>query len=91
MKHRKAKIKPFKGATMVTCESYDNDEWMDFIAGMGYFIYENPLHETAYIISDKTMTYGDLKKSALRFSIDLDWWNNETDLNSMLTEELDAA
>ena len=88
---RKAKIRPFKGvmSAHIYCDSYEASDLLDFAAGMGYYIYEDPTQEELMIISDRQLTYRDLKKMAKRFDIDLDWWNNTTDFNDRLDEELD--
>ena len=84
------KIKPIKGNRQIFVYdiSPDNDVF-DFIRELGYFIYEVPNDNEFAIISDKVLTYGDLKKQAAKFQIDLKWWNEETDFNEILDQELD--
>jgi hypothetical protein len=90
MKMRKAKIKPFKGARLMAVPRQNEyDGLLDFITGMGYFLYEDPSDENCIIVSDKTLTYGDVKKAAKKFGVNLNWWNDVTDYNDRLTEELD--
>jgi hypothetical protein len=84
----KPKIKPFKGSTIVTNGSYDQSDLLEFIRGMGYLVYESPLDENVLVISDKVLTFGAFKKLSKRFEFDLKWWNDETDYNDRLHEEL---
>jgi hypothetical protein len=85
----KPTIRPFKGSMFLNTEN--ETDIMEFIAGMGYLVYEDPTGSGYVIISDKVLTYGDLKKNAKKFGIDLKWWNEHTDFNDRIDEELDEA
>ena len=85
----KPKIRPFKGSVFI--EANDSPDALEFIAGMGYLLYEDPTSSGYVIISDKVLTYGDVKKNPKKFGIDLKWWNEHTDLNRYLNSELEEA
>ena len=89
-KIRQPKIRPFKGATLAAVPVNDGDDLLDFIEGMGYILYEDPSDSDCVIISDKVLTYGWLKKNAKRFDLDVEWWQEMTDYDSRLNEELDS-
>jgi len=63
----KPKIRPFKGACYVSAES--GNDLLEFIVGMGYLIFEDPLESGYIIVSDKVLTYGDLRKNPKRFNL----------------------
>lgn len=90
----KAKLKLFKGVTSVYVGEHGLDEGaeslVEFIQGMGYFVYADPCGESGAYISDRSLTYGDLKKHAKQLDIDLEWWDNVTDFNERLDEELET-
>lgn len=71
----------------------ENQEVIDFIRGLGYLVYADPTDPDCnnVIIADRTMTFGDLKKKAKRFGINLRWWNDDTDYNDRLAAELHEA
>ncbi len=79
------KIWPFKGVYYIDNNSVIGAE-MEFITGMGYLFYEDPLDGGCFI-SDKVLTYGWLKKSAKRFGIKASPWPFTCDL----TDELDEG
>lgn len=89
----KCKIKPIKGARAVYCGESGMDDGaqsiVELLMEMGYLVYEDPTNESSVIVSDKTLTYGDLRKKM--FGIDIDWWDKETDFNEMLDQELDEV
>jgi len=86
----KPKLRLFKGVTQFFSEaSYGDTEWPDFVSNMGYLVYANPIDNTCVIVSDRVLTYKWLKDHPKQFGIDLKWWNDKTDFNSMLDEELD--
>jgi len=84
----KPKLRLFKGVTRIAGLNGDTD-WTDFVANMGYLVYTDPINDDFVIVSDKVLTYKWLKDHPKQFGIDLKWWNDETDFNSMLDEELD--
>ena len=84
----KPKIKPFAGATLVAFASYDSRDLLEFVAGMGYLLYEDPNDTQCAIISDKVLTYGDVRKNHKKFDVDIDWWDNTTGYPTTANEEL---
>jgi hypothetical protein len=95
MKQIKCKIKPFKGVRSIYVGEYglgdDTDQLLEFLLSMGYFLYENPASESEVIISDRSLTYGDVRKMAKKLGIDLFWWDTETDFNEMADQELNEV
>jgi len=95
MKRIKCKIKPFKGVRAVYCGEHGIDEGAEqlvvLLQSMGYIVYEMPLSECQLLVSDRTLTYGDLRKSAKAFDVDIDWWDNDTNFNEMANKELDEV
>ena len=95
-KRIKCKIRPIKGIRRVYCGESGMDEgtqsMVELLMEMGYFVYEDPASDSSVIVSDKTLTYGDLRKNAKRLAIDTDWWDNDTDYASFLKDqELDEV
>ena len=95
LKRIKCKIRPFKGVTVVYCGEHGLDEgaesFVEFVIGMGYIVYNHPGSPSELIIADKTLTYGDLRKMTTKLQIDEEWWDNETEFNSMKDQELDEV
>lgn len=90
MKTKLFNIRPTKGVHPILLRNYsDGDGFAEFIAGMGYALYQDPTNENVVLVSDRPLTFGDLKKMAKQLDIDLDWWNNTTDFNECLDDELD--
>ena len=88
MKQKPNKITLFKGVRYIG----DNpDDALELLVSMGYIVYENPICDAGYLISDKRLTYGYLKKHAWDFDIDLEWWETQTDFDKRLNEELDEV
>jgi hypothetical protein len=92
-KLRKSKIKPIKGIHTFYTGEFEPDEGaqglLETFAGMGYFVYRHPTSEYETIISDRQLTNGDVKKHAKQLDIDLEYWDDDTDLNLSLDEELE--
>lgn len=64
---------------------------LEFIAGMGYLLYDDPTENGAVVVSDHPVTYREMKQKFTGKNdwIDLEWWNNDTDFNDRLSDELD--
>ena len=87
MKRKKAKIRLIKCPVRVQAPDNDrSDEWMELILNMGYLIYEDPCDENLRIVTDKTMSYSDYRKSSLCKGSDE--WFDEVYADRM-DEELD--
>ncbi len=74
-------------------EKSDNQPVINFFRGKGYFVYADPT-DASYsniIIADRTVTYDDFKRLGKRFGLDREWWDDETDFNSRLQQELPEA
>ena len=95
LKRIKCKIRPIKGIRSVYCGESGmgngGSAMAELLMEMGYFVYEDPTDESNVIVSDRTLTLSDLRKNAKRLGIDPDWWDNETDFNSMKNEELNVV
>lgn len=95
LKRIKCKIRPIKGIRSVYCGESGMDggamSMAELLVEMGYLVYEDPTNESNVIVSDRTLTLGDLRKNAKRLGIDSDWWDNETSFNSMKNEELNMV
>lgn len=90
---RVARIKRLRGPHLLQFgEDGDPDRVIEFLKGMGYFVYENPGNADIgeFIVSDRTVTYGDCRRYYKRLGIDLDWWK-ETSFVDMPNEELQEA
>ena len=60
MKNKLNKIKPIK---VQTPDSESGDQLAEFISGLGYNLYEDPLDVYGLIITSEPMTYSDYYKS----------------------------
>jgi len=93
MRMKRIKIKPFKGVRSVYCGEHGIDDGAEqlvvILQSMGYIVYEKPGSESEILVSDRSLTYGDIRKSAKALDIDLFWWDTETDFNEMADKELD--
>lgn len=82
MKNRKAKIRLPKCPVTVKVSDDDSD-CLEFIAGMGYFLYEDPTDNRLVVISDKTMTFRDYFFSRLCVGCSTKEWFKENYSESM--------
>jgi hypothetical protein len=60
---------------------------------MGYSIYEDPTDSDFVFVSPlkQPLTYKWFRHHAKTFDIDLEWWDNESDFNDRLNDDLDEV
>lgn len=67
-------IKPFEGVTRLYTGEFGPDEGAEslitLLQNMGYIFYECPYSDSDVIISDRKLTYGDLKSMAEKLDLD---------------------
>ena len=66
----------------------DGSDYLDFISGMGYIIYEDPTDNELILICDRPMTLGQYRKKSAWIKGSEKWWDNETDYPGQASEEL---
>jgi hypothetical protein len=88
MKQKTVEITPFEGFKRVDFNGSEGYDFYEILSDMGYLFYIDPTDEDNMIMSDRVLTYGDLKNSR-ELGIDLKWWNKDTDFNSLLDKELE--
>lgn len=93
MKRIIRRIKHLRGPQLIQFgERNDPDPAIEFIKRLGYLVYENPGNADIgeFIVSDRTLTYGDCRRYYKRLGIDLVWWK-ECRFSDMPGEELQPA
>ena len=83
----KPKIRPIKGQAFLPTDNHEVDH-LEFIAGMGYLLYEHPAGGGT-IVSDKVLTYGDLLKNPERYKITKRELGLCMDSETVLSDELE--
>lgn len=93
MKRITCRIQRLKGPQLICFgQNNDPDPAIEFLRGLGYLVYENPGNADIgqFIVSDRTLTYGDCRRYYKRLAIDLKWWK-ETHFSEITGEELQEA
>jgi hypothetical protein len=93
MKRKICRIKRLRGPHLVQFGEKNNpDPGIEILRKMGYLVYEDPGNADIgqFIVTDRTLTYGDCRRFYKRLGIDLEWWK-DTHFSEIPGEELQPA